>query len=202
MVPVIIKKKDVLKPLPAQQKVVFLDRDGVINRDSPAYIKSWREFEFLPGSLEALKRLSIAGFTNIIISNQSAVNRGLMALETLVDIHRRLTRAVTKSGGHLTDIFFCPHRPDEGCSCRKPSPGLILKACRTHAIEVRKTFMVGDSTKDVACARNAGCAAAVLVKTGNGVAAMEDLTRKGIAIDFVAEDLVDASDWILSTTFD
>ena len=95
-------------------RVVFLDRDGVINRDSPAYIKSWAEFDFLPGSLAALQRLTTAGYTLIILSNQSAVNRGILRLETLLDMHRRLQADVAAAGGCITDIFFCPHRPEEG----------------------------------------------------------------------------------------
>ena len=187
-----------MKPISTLQKVVFLDRDGVINRDSPTYIKNWNEFEFLPGSLEALQHLAAAEFTTIIISNQSAVNRGLIDLETLFDIHRRLKEAVAACGGHIADVFFCPHRPDEGCDCRKPKPGLIRQACHKYAIEAQKTVMIGDSAKDIECARNAGCAAAVLVKTGNGINALEILDRKGITIDFAAENLADASDWILS----
>ena len=187
-----------MKPLSAPQKVIFLDRDGVINRDSPAYIKDWNEFVFLPGSLAALQRLAAAGFTTIIISNQSAVNRRLMRLETLLDIHRRLQGAVTASGGHIADVFFCPHRPDEGCDCRKPQPGLIRQACHRHGLDVNKSFMIGDSAKDIECARNAGCAAAILVKTGNGMKALKILAHRGISIDFVAEDLADASDWILT----
>ncbi|MGA9478920.1 MAG: HAD-IIIA family hydrolase, partial [Desulfobacterales bacterium] len=107
-----------MKPPNANDKVVFLDRDGVINRDSPAYIKSWAEFDFLPGSLLALRRLTVAGFTLIILSNQSAVNRGMLSLETLLDMHRRLQADVAAAGGCITDIFFCPHRPEEGCACR------------------------------------------------------------------------------------
>lgn len=187
-----------MKPPFSPHKVVFLDRDGVINRDSPAYIKTWGEFEFLPGSLDALRRLSAAGFTVIVISNQSAVNRRLMDLEALLDMHRKMRAVVSANGGYITDVFYCPHRPDEGCGCRKPQPGLILKACRKHGIDVKKVIMIGDSTKDMVCARNAGCAAAVLVKTGNGVKSLGDLSRQGLAIDFVAEDLADATDWILT----
>ena len=187
-----------MKPPNANDKVVFLDRDGVINRDSPAYIKSWAEFDFLPGSLVALRRLTAAGFTLIILSNQSAVNRGMLSLETLLDMHRRLQADVAAAGGCIADIFFCPHRPEEGCACRKPLPGLLRQACRQHGIDPSQTIMIGDSVKDIECARNAGCAAAILVKTRNGMKALKILAHRGISIDFVAEDLADASDWILA----
>ena len=180
------------------QKVVFLDRDGVINKDSPEYIKDWKEFEFIPGSLGALKRLAAAKITTIIISNQSAVNRGLMDIETLLGIHRKLKESVSESGGHIEDIFYCPHRPDENCRCRKPQTGLIRQACLRYNVNMNKAIMVGDSARDIECARNAGCAAAVLVRSGYGVEAADILTRKGISVDHIADDLAAATDWILS----
>jgi D-glycero-D-manno-heptose 1,7-bisphosphate phosphatase len=187
-----------LKPPISEDKVVFLDRDGVINRDSPTYVKSWAEFDFLPGSLVALRRLTDAGFTLIILSNQSAVNRGLLRLETLLDMHRRLQAEVAAEGGYITDIFFCPHRPEEGCDCRKPLPGLLRQACSRHGIDPYQAIMIGDSVKDIECAHNAGCRQALLVKTGNGLSAAATLERKGIPVAYVAEDLRDAANWILS----
>ena len=180
------------------QKVVFLDRDGVINKDSPEYIKDWKEFEFIPGSRRALRRLAAAKVTTIIISNQSAVNRGLMDIKTLHGIHRKLKEAVTESGGHIEDIFYCPHRPDENCRCRKPQTGLIQQACLRYHINTDKAIMVGDNAKDIECARNAGCAAAVLVRSGYGKKAADILMSKGISVDYIADDLAAATDWILS----
>lgn len=182
-------------------RVVFLDRDGVINRDSAAYVKSWEEFEFLPGSLAALRRLAAGGLRLIVISNQSAVNRGLVRLEALLDMHRRLQAEVAASGGCITDVFFCPHRPEEGCTCRKPLPGLVHQACRQHGIDPLQAVMIGDSARDIECARNAGCKAAVLVKTGNGINAAATLARRDIPVAHVADDLGHAADWILARIF-
>jgi D-glycero-D-manno-heptose 1,7-bisphosphate phosphatase len=179
------------------KKVVFLDRDGVINRDSPEHIKSWDEFEFLPGSLEAISLLTRGGFTIIVITNQSAIGRGMVAPETLSHTHRRMSEAVAAHGGNIRDIFFCPHHPDDGCDCRKPMPGLILKALDTHDIDLSDAVMVGDSAKDIECARNAGCGANVLVRTGNGPSAATALAEKGIRPDYQAADLLDAAHWIL-----
>jgi D-glycero-D-manno-heptose 1,7-bisphosphate phosphatase len=187
-----------LKRTGSDDKVVFLDRDGVINRDSPAYIKSWAEFDFLPGSLVALRRLTVAGFTLIILSNQSAVNRGMLSLETLLEVHRRLQAEIAAAGGCITDIFFCPHRPEEGCACRKPLPGLLRQACSQHGIDPSQTIMIGDSVKDIECAHNAGCKQALLVKTGNGLSAAATLERRGMQVSYVAEDLRDAANWILN----
>jgi len=179
-------------------KVVFLDRDGVINRDSPDYIKSWSEFKFLPGSLEALKKLTQKGFRIIVITNQSAVNRKMMSREGLELIHTRMQAAAAEGGGKISDIFFCPHTPDEGCSCRKPKPGLIHQARRRYAIDLKNTYLVGDSAKDIECARNAGCDRTILVRTGNGAEAESVLNQKNIAPDYVAADLNDAADWIIA----
>lgn len=181
------------------EKHIFLDRDGVINRDSDAYVKSWAEFEFLPGSLAALKKLTLAGYRIIVITNQSIIGRKWVSLETLEDIFTRMRAEIEKSGGRIHDIFFCPHKPDAGCGCRKPETGLIEKAARAYGIDISATTMVGDSAKDILCARKAGCKQAVLVKTGNYPAARESLQKKNIAPDAVAADLLEAVDWVLGS---
>lgn len=186
-----------LKQPEVLHKVAFLDRDGVINRDSAAYIKSREEFEFLPGSIPALVRLCEAGYDVIIITNQSAVNRGMITLKSLDDMHRMMKKTIQRHGGRIRDIYYCPHRPDEGCDCRKPKPGLIFKACDQYKIDLNHSIMVGDSAKDIECARNAGCAKAVLVKTGNGPKSEKELKDRGTAVDFVAENLHDAVEWIV-----
>ncbi|UCD33841.1 MAG: D-glycero-beta-D-manno-heptose 1,7-bisphosphate 7-phosphatase [Desulfobacterales bacterium] len=178
-------------------KTVFLDRDGVINKDSSEYIKSWAEFEFLPGSLEAIRQLTLNQFEIIIITNQSAVNRKLITKGNLEYLHNRLHKAVASKGGQIRDIFFCPHTPEEACTCRKPKTGLIYRAQQKHQIDLASSAMVGDSAKDIECARNAGCRYAILVKTGNGIEAVNILNNKAIHPDFVAQDLLDAANWIL-----
>ena len=179
------------------QNVVFLDRDGVINRDSPDYIKNWSEFDFLPGSLEAMAALNRSGFNVIVITNQSAVHRGLISTDTLHQMHHKMQTAVRSHGGRILDIFFCPHLPEEGCRCRKPRTGMIERACSKYALDPKTTTMVGDSAKDIECARNAGCGRTVLVRTGNGNAALPQLQANGVRIDFVAADLNNAASWIL-----
>lgn len=178
-------------------KFVFLDRDGVINRDSPNYIKSWTEFEFLPRSLTALNQLNGNGFTTIIITNQSAVNRHLISRTELEYIHAMMKDRIHSHGGEIKDIFFCPHTPEDGCDCRKPKPGLIDQAKKKYRIDLSQSIMVGDSTRDIQCARTAGCARAILVKTGYGVEAEKLLAEKEIFADYVAEDLYEAAQWII-----
>ncbi|PID40514.1 MAG: D-glycero-beta-D-manno-heptose-1,7-bisphosphate 7-phosphatase [Proteobacteria bacterium] len=177
---------------------VFLDRDGVINHDSPNCIKSWAEFRFIPGSLEAIVRLSKSGIAVIIVTNQSMINRGMVPLEGLREMHTNLDREVRRNGGRLTDIFFCPHRPDEGCNCRKPAPGMLLAARRRHGMDLSNAVMVGDSARDIRAGRAAGCGQTILVRTGNGIAAATELAEEGIRPDRLDEDLAHAAAWILS----
>jgi D-glycero-D-manno-heptose 1,7-bisphosphate phosphatase len=179
------------------ENVVFLDRDGVINADSPDYIKSWVEFRFLPGSLDAIRQLTQNGFAVVVITNQSAVGRGMISLETLYDIHRRMCREIATAGGKITDIFYCPHRPDGGCDCRKPMPGMILKAAQAYDIDLSTAWMIGDSAKDIECGLNAGCRGTILVKTGNGNAAQKYFRDKGVSPNAIAENLSDALEYII-----
>jgi len=180
------------------EKVVFMDRDGVINHDSPDYIKNWNEYKFLPGSLAAIRLLTQAGRHVILITNQSIINRGMVPLRVLDHTHTRLREAVTAAGGRLHDIFFCPHRPDENCACRKPRPGLILRAAERYGIDLAQSVMIGDSAKDILCGRNAGCGATILVMTGNGAAAQMELAGQDVQPDHVAHDLLDAACILLS----
>jgi len=186
-----------LSPNSSPDPVVFLDRDGVINRDSPGYIKSLAEFEFLPRSLSALQKLAESHIKTIVITNQSAINRGLISKQTLDSIHTSMITEVLARGGCIEDIFFCPHTPQEGCACRKPAPGMIHSARMKHGINLSVAGMVGDSAKDIACARRAQVRYAVLVKTGNFVQAQQELRDLNLRPDRVARDLYAAVEWIV-----
>ena len=179
-------------------KVVFLDRDGTINHDSADYIKSRFEFKFIAGSIEAIRLLTLKGFTSIVVTNQSALARKLISPVELKYIHTQMKDAISSGGGEIIDIFFCPHLPDDGCECRKPSPGLLLQAQRKYNIDLSTSIMVGDSAKDIECARNAGCGKAVLVKTGKDDDAEHILKTKQIVADHTADTLYDAAQWILT----
>lgn len=181
-----------------RRKVVFTDRDGVINRNSPDYIIRPEEFEFLPGSRKALRRLTEHGFDIIVITNQSALGRGLMTRERLGEIHRRMIASVEAAGGRILDIFVCPHPPGDGCGCRKPEPGLALAAQRRHRVDFSTAVMIGDSAADIECALQSGIRTTLLVRTGNGAAAAEALAARGCLPDFIADDLSQAADWIIA----
>jgi D-glycero-D-manno-heptose 1,7-bisphosphate phosphatase len=182
-----------------KKKVVFLDRDGVINKDSSAYIKSWAEFEFLPRSLEAICQLTTNEFDVILITNQSAVHRNLISKKALEAIHIRMKEVIKQHGGKIKDIFYCPHLPEDQCDCRKPQPGLILQAQKKHRIDLEQAVMVGDSAKDIECARNAGCYGSILVHTGNGKKAEKVLAKKGILPGFIVKDLFEAANLLTSS---
>jgi D-glycero-D-manno-heptose 1,7-bisphosphate phosphatase len=148
-------------------KLVILDRDGTINHDSDQYIKSPNEWRPIEGSLDAIARLTQAGYRIVVATNQSGIARGLFDTATLVAIHDTLQRAVMQAGGRIDAFFFCPHSADSACSCRKPQPGMLLEVARRFNISLKNTYMVGDAQRDVAAAAAAG-AKPVLVLTGLG----------------------------------
>ena len=179
------------------RKVVFLDRDGTINRDSPVYIKNREEFEFLPGSLEAIKNLTVIGFVNFVITNQSAVPRKLISKKELEIVHSMMVQTAALNDGEIKDIIYCPHMPTDNCDCRKPEPGLIYQARDKYGIDLSESVMVGDSAKDIECAHRAGCGRAVLVKSGLNDNVEDELKSRQIYPDFVAGDLLEAAKWIV-----
>ena len=147
--------------------LVIVDRDGVINFDSDAYIKSVSEWVAIPGSLEALVRLSRADYRVVVATNQSGIARGLYNMATLNRIHQKMTKALGEQGGRIDAIFFCPHGPDDGCHCRKPKPGLLPEISERLKVGLAGVPVVGDSLSDLECADATG-ALPVLVKTGKG----------------------------------
>ena len=170
------------------QRAVFIDRDGVICRNRKDHVKSWEEFVFLPGVLNALVRLSRSDFLVIVITNQAIVNRGMVPVEVLEDIHRRMVRAVESVGGRIDRVLYCPHRPDENCGCRKPQPGLLLQAAREMGIDLSQSWLIGDAWSDMVAARRAGCQR-YLVLTGRGRRELVHCWRNGERGFRVALDL-------------
>jgi histidinol-phosphate phosphatase family protein len=136
------------------RKIIFLDRDGVINRD-PAekrYVMHWRDFEFLPGSVKALKKLNDSGYKIVVISNQAGVAKGLFSLEDLRKVNRRMLGALRKRGAEITKVYYCSHRDEDNCSCRKPRTGLFIKAIQDlgfRRFNWRQTYFVGDGRFDI-----------------------------------------------------
>lgn len=155
-------------------RLLILDRDGVINQDSPDFIKGPQEWLPLPGSLRALGTATHAGFRISIVSNQSGLARGLFKIEDLHRVHRRLVHEADLYGGVIDAFFFCPHGPREGCDCRKPRPGLVRAAAARSGLGLQEAVMIGDRASDIEAARAAGVRA-ILVRTGHGNEAAETL---------------------------
>jgi D-glycero-D-manno-heptose 1,7-bisphosphate phosphatase len=147
--------------------LVILDRDGVVNADFPEYIKSDAEWRALPGSLEAISRLNRAGRRVVIITNQSALGRGLMNVEQLNAVHQKLALHLNQFGGNIDAIFFCPHTPQDGCDCRKPASGLYRELSDRLGVNLAGVPSIGDKLSDIEAALAAG-ARPILVRTGGG----------------------------------
>jgi len=174
-------------------KIIFLDRDGVINRDSGFgdYVKSWQEFDFLSGSLEALKKLKQAGFRVIVISNQAGVSKGLYTQEDVNYLTKNMLQEVEKAGGKISSVNYCFHQDADNCNCRKPKTGLFSKATEGLEVNFADTYYIGDSRRDVLAAKEIG-AKGIFVQSGN--TKLEDLEVKP---DFVAGDLLEAVEKIV-----
>jgi len=150
-------------------RAVFLDRDGVLTRERPDYVKTPDELEILPGIEAPLREIQKRGFQIVIITNQSVVGRGLTTHDEMSRIHEKLRVELARLGCRIDAIYYCPHRPDDGCNCRKPEPGLILKASRELGIDTAKSWMIGDKEMDLEAARRAGCRGIRVPTNGNGL---------------------------------
>ncbi len=148
-------------------KLIVLDRDGTINQDSDQYIKSPLEWKPIPGSLEAIARLTHAGWRVVVATNQSGIARGLFDMATLNAIHAEMHRAAALAGGRIDAIFFCPHAADSNCECRKPRPGLLLEIAERLNVDLAGVPLAGDSLRDLEAAAAVG-ARPMLVLTGKG----------------------------------
>ena len=150
-------------------KAVFLDRDGTINRMlENDYVKTWEEFEFLPGTAEVIRALKAKGYLIIIITNQRGIGKGIMTEEDLQQVHRRMCEELASAGSYIDDIFYCPHNIEDDCSCRKPKPGLLLQAQTKWDIDLERSFLIGDMDSDIEAGRTVGCTT-IKVQTDKGI---------------------------------
>lgn len=175
--------------------VVILDRDGVINADSDAFVKSPDEWLPLPGALEAIARLDEAGWLVFVATNQSGLARGLFDAATLAAIHQKLRDALGAIGAGIEGIFVCPHGPDDGCSCRKPKPGLYLAIAEVCGHSLDRVPIIGDSFRDLEAARAVG-GRPILVRTGKGERTLAE--HPELADGEVYADLAAAVDALLA----
>lgn len=177
---------------------IFLDRDGVINENRSDYVKSWSEFRFLPGSKEAIAMLTHAGHRIIVCTNQAGIARGILSRDTVEEIHRRMVAEIAKAGGRIERIYYCPHGKDENCFCRKPRPGMLLRARDELGIDMHDAIFIGDSISDIRAAFAAGVHP-ILVLTGLGMEHLRECCHEAHEPFHFAESLKHAAEMILGT---
>jgi histidinol-phosphate phosphatase family protein len=155
---------------------IFLDRDGVIIKNRSSYIRDWSQVAFYKRSLITLSNLSDTAYKIVLVTNQSAVGRGLISTFTAQEINQRIVAEIEKTGGRIDGVFMCPHHPDEHCSCRKPKPGLLFEAADVLAIDLERSILIGDAISDLQAGQNAGLAKTILVLTGRGRSQLQQKT--------------------------
>lgn len=161
------------------KKIIILDRDGVINTDRVDYVKSLDEWEFIPGSIQAISDLTQAGYQIFVATNQSGIAKGVYSEDTLSEIHDYFNSEVEKAKGKIEGIYYCPHHDADNCDCRKPLPGLLHRIARDAGQSIDNVPFVGDALRDVQAALSKGCKP-VLVLTGKGKATYELLIHQGL----------------------
>jgi len=182
-----------------EMRAVFLDRDGVVCHNRPDHVKSWDEFAFLPHALNSLARLAELDLPIIVVTNQAVINRGIVTAETVEKIHRRMVAEIERAGGRIDGVYYCPHRPDEGCECRKPQPGLLRQAAADFGIELEGSYLVGDAWTDIQAGLAVGCTP-FLVLTGRGMRQARQALSEGPGRFCVVRDLSEAAATILEAT--
>lgn len=180
----------------AQQPAVFLDRDGVIIANRADYVKAWADVRFLPGAFAALRRLARSEHRIVIVTNQSAVGRGIISPERAAALNRRIVAEIAAHGGRIDAVYLCPHHPADRCACRKPAPGLLLRAGRELGLDLARSCLVGDAASDLEAARAAG-ARGILVLTGRGREQVAHLEAGPAAGSPVAADLMATLDYLM-----
>lgn len=173
------------KNLHNKQKAIFLDRDGTINK-YVGFLRNIDDFELIDGAAEAIKLINQSGYLAIVVTNQPVIARGEVTWEQLNEIHRKMETLLGKDGAYLDGIYICPHHPDKGfagerqeykivCDCRKPKPGLLLKAAKDFNIDLSQSYMIGDDDRDVQAGLNAGCKESIKIETNKGKALLESV---------------------------
>lgn len=181
-------------------KAVFLDRDGTITEDPPHYAHRLDQLAIIPGTGEAIQLLNENGYLVIVVTNQAGIAYGYYKEEDAIAFNKAMTEKLAEEGGRIDDIYFCPHHIEAkiekyriACDCRKPEPGMLLKAKKEHNIDMKESYMVGDSNKDIEAGKRAGCKT-ILLKTGSGSG---DADNNQVDCDYVADSLLNAVEHIL-----
>jgi D-glycero-D-manno-heptose 1,7-bisphosphate phosphatase len=171
---------------------IFLDRDGVLIENKSDYVRDWSDVKIYPDAIRALSLSAIKKYKIVVVTNQSAVGRGLISLETANEINNRLVNLIHRSGGQVDAVYMCPHKPDDRCFCRKPEPGLLLQASQELSLDLTRSWMIGDAWSDVLAGQSAGVRLAILLKTGRGKEQLLKPSPKNVQNHLVSENLSQA----------
>lgn len=177
---------------------IFLDRDGVLIENRSDYVRDWSQVKIIPEAIHALSLPAIKNYKIVIVTNQSAVGRGLISLKTAEDINSQLVELIHHHGGQVDGVYMCPHKPGDGCYCRKPQPGLLLQAAKECSLELQRSWMIGDAWSDVQAGQTAGVHQAIILRTGRGAQQLLQVRPQNIAKYLVFENLTRAIDAILT----
>jgi D-glycero-D-manno-heptose 1,7-bisphosphate phosphatase len=184
------------------QAAVFMDRDGTINEEV-GYLDNINKLVIYPQTFAAVRKINELGMISVVITNQSGVARGIFTEDLVAEVHRRIQEALKERGAHIDAFFYCPHHPSEGqapyrqlCTCRKPEAGMIITAAKEMDIDLQQSYMIGDTLKDMEAGVKAG-AKGVLVRTGYGREQEKELASFPIKPAYIADDILEAVDWII-----
>jgi len=177
---------------------IFLDRDGVLIENRADYVRDWSQVKIFPEALDALSLSAAKNYKIVIITNQSAVGRGLITLEAARDINDQLVDLIHGQGGQVDGVYMCPHKPEDGCSCRKPQPGLFFQAAAELSLDLKRSWMIGDAWSDLQAGQAAGLQHVILVKTGRGAEQVLQPRPDQISDHLTCDDLPQALGAIFS----
>ena len=177
---------------------IFLDRDGVLIENRSDYVRDWSQVKIIPEAIHALSLAPIKKYKVVIVTNQSAVGRGLILLKTAQEINQRLIHLIRDHGGQIDGVYMCPHKPEEDCSCRKPLPGLLLQAAKDLSLDLQRSWMIGDAWSDVLAGEAAGIRGTILLKTGRGIEQLLQARLEKVTDHLVFDNLPLALDAIFS----
>lgn len=185
-----------VRALRARYDALFLDRDGVINENRSDHVKGWSEFRFLPGAIEAMRRLRLAGYRLFVITNQAVIGRGVVSHHTIDLVNAMMLRELDGQGARVEAVAYCPHRQDQDCPCRKPRPALLLRLARQHGVDLKRAVLIGDALTDIEAGAAVGCKT-ILVLSGRGREQLAQALAAGTTGFTIAWDLAGATDLVL-----
>ena len=178
---------------------VFLDRDGVLIENRSDYVREWSQVSIFPDTPAALSSLRSVGYKIVIVTNQSAVGRGLISTQTAEEINHRIVENIQQGGGHIDAVYMCPHQPEDFCDCRKPKPGLLLRAAEELSLDLNRSWMIGDAWSDLLAGHAANLHRIILVKTGRGNGQLLQTKPDELDSYLVVDNVTAAAQVIVST---